>query len=106
MSAAPELARNYRAAFLRFLPRRDEAARHSAYLIGRAAVADGLSILEVAQVHHDIFLEVLRETRAEELPAVATAASDFFLEVLATYDMTQRAIVTKPAGAPARDAGL
>ena len=53
-------------------------------------MADGLSILELARVHHEVFLEVLRETPPEELPEVATAASEFLLEVLATFDMAQR----------------
>ncbi len=95
MTALEDVARNYRAAFLRYLPRREEAALHSAYRLGRAAVADGLSILEVAQMHHEVFLEVLRDTPSEDLTRVATAASDFFLDVLATYDMTQRRFVEK-----------
>jgi hypothetical protein len=35
---------------------------------------------------------VLRTTQgsADDVTSVATAASEFFLEVLATYDMTQR----------------
>ncbi len=90
MTASENLARDYRAAFLRYLPRREEAALHTAYQLGRAAVAGGGSILELAQVHHDVFLEVLRDTRGEDVIRVATAASEFFLEALATYDMTQR----------------
>jgi len=90
MTAVDDLTRDYRAAFLRYLPRRDEAALHSGYELGRAAVAGQLSILEVAQVHHAVFLEVLQDTRADELTHVTTAASEFFLEVLATYDMAQR----------------
>jgi len=91
-TALQALERNYRAAFLRYLPSRDEAALHVGYQIGRSAVTDGLSILELAQVHADVFLEVLTDTRPAELQQVATAASDFFLQVLATYDMASRAI--------------
>lgn len=90
MTALDALARNYRAAFLRYLPRREEAALTSGYQLGRAAVTDGVSILEIARVHHDVFLEVLRDTPAGELTQVATAASEFLLEVLATFDMAQR----------------
>ena len=93
MSTLEDLTRDYRAAFLRYLPRREEAPLHSGYVLGRAAVADGLSILELARVHHEVLLEVLRDTRTEELTAVATGASEFFLEVLATYDMAQRAFL-------------
>ena len=93
MTATENLARDYRAAFLRYLPRREEAALHSGYKLGRSAIADGLSILEVARVHHEVFLEVLRNTPPEQLTAVATAASEFFLEVLATYDMAHRSFL-------------
>lgn len=92
MSDLDDLTRDYRAAFLRYLPRRDEAARNSGYELGRSAVAEGISILELARLHHEVLLEVLRDTRAEDLTDVATAASEFLLEVLATYDMTQRGL--------------
>jgi len=90
MSALDDLARNYRAAFLRYLPRREEAPLHEGYVLGHRAVAEGVSLLELARVHHDVLLDVLRDTRSEELTPTATAASEFFLEVLATYDMAQR----------------
>ena len=85
-----DVARDYRAAFLRYLPRREEAALHTGYELGRSAVAAGLSILELARIHHEVFLQVLRDTRSDDLTQVATAASEFFLEVIATYDMAQR----------------
>jgi hypothetical protein len=90
VNALADLSRNYRTAFLRYLPRREEAPLHEGYELGRRAVADGVSMLELAQVHHEIFLEVLRDTRPDDLTDVATAASEFLLEVLATYDMAQR----------------
>ncbi len=93
MSGLDDLTHNYRAAFLRYLPRREEAALNAGYQLGRAAVIDRLSILELAQVHHNVLLDVLRETPDELLADVATAASEFFLEVIATYDMTQRAFL-------------
>ena len=90
MRRLDDLTRDYRVAFLHYLPRHEEAALARGYELGRSAVAEGLSILELARIHHEVFLEVLRETPAAELPDVATAASEFFLEVLATYDMAQR----------------
>ena len=89
----PELERNYRVAFLRYLPRREEAPLHAAYEIGRSAVAQGITILDLAQLHHEVFLEVIQNTPEAELAGVTTAASEFFLEVLATYDMTQRPLL-------------
>lgn len=84
---------DYRAAFLRYVPRREEAALHVGYKLGRAAVSDGLSILDLVQVHHAVLVEVLEDTRGEDVGRVADAASEFLLEVLATYDMTQRGLL-------------
>ena len=83
MTSVEHLERNYRAAFLRYLPSQDEAALHAGYEIGRAAVGDGLSILDLAQVHHRVFVEVLADTPPDDLARVGAAASDFFLQVLA-----------------------
>ncbi len=95
MNKPENLQRDYRAAFLRYLVRRDEAALHRGYLIGRSAVAQGTSILDLALVHHEAFLEVLRDTRGEDLNRIATAASEFFIEVLATAEMTQRGFLAR-----------
>jgi hypothetical protein len=83
-------SRDYRAAFLRYLPRRDEAALHSAYELGRRAVADGISLLELVRIHHEVLLDVLTDSRPEELADVATAASEFLVEALAVHEMAQR----------------
>ena len=93
MTRLDDLTRDYRVAFLQYLPRREEAALSRGYELGRTAVTDGVSILELARIHHDVLLEALRETPPEELTQVATAASEFFLEVLATVDMTQRSLL-------------
>lgn len=91
MSILEELVRDYRTAFLRYLPRREEVALTIAYEIGRSAVEANVSILELARIHHDVLREVLSTSTPAEVTAIATGASEFFLEVLATYDMTQRA---------------
>ena len=96
MTALDDLTRDYRVAFLQYLPRRAEAALTRGYELGRAAVTEGLSVLELARIHHEVFLEALRETPAEGVPDVATAASEFFLEVLAVFDMTQRGYLDRP----------
>lgn len=93
MTAEEKLQRDYRVAFLRYNARREEAALHVGYEIGRSAVTEGLSILDVAQVHHQVFLEILSHTPGEDLTQVVAAASEFFLEVLATYDMAQRTLL-------------
>ena len=96
MNAVERLRRNYRAAFLRYLPNQDEAALDAGYQIGRSAVTDGLTLLDLAQVHHDILREVLRNSSQEELDGVTATAADFLVEVLATYEMTRRGYLAKP----------
>jgi hypothetical protein len=93
MTPLDDLTRDYRVAFLQYLPRREEVALSRGYELGRTAVTEGISVLELARIHHDVLLEALRETPVEELTQVATAASEFFLEVLATVDMTQRSLL-------------
>ena len=88
-------SRDYRVAFLAHLARRSEGSLHRGYELGRAAVTEGLGILEVAHVHHEVLLEVLRGTPAGELPEVAAAASEFLCEVLATSDMAQRTLLRR-----------
>ncbi len=90
MTALEALTRNYRTAFLRYLPRREETALALAYQLGRAAVAEGVSVLDLARVHHEVLLGVVRETPAEELPDVVTGAAEFLLEALGPYEMAQR----------------
>ena len=95
MNALERLRRNYRAAFLRHLPNRDEAALDAGYQIGRSAVVDGLTILDLVQVHHDVLREVLRTGSPEELDGLTATAADFLVEVLATYEMTRRGYLAK-----------
>jgi hypothetical protein len=85
------LVRDYRAAFLRHLSRHEETSRAAGYELGRAALAGGVGLLEVVRVHHLVLAEVLRGSGADDVEAVAGAASDFLLEVLASYHMVQRA---------------
>jgi hypothetical protein len=89
MNATERLRRNYRAAFLGYLPRRDEKALDAGYQIGRSAVTDGLSILDLAQVHHDVLREVLATSSHNQLDEVTATASEFLIEVLAAYEMTR-----------------
>jgi hypothetical protein len=95
VNALERLRRNYRAAFLRYLPNRDETALDVGYQIGRSAVVDGLTILDLVQVHHDILREVLHTGSPEQLDGLTATAADFLVEVLATYEMTRRGYLAK-----------
>ena len=83
------LRQNYQAGLLRYLSRRDEPALCSAYELGREGLPDGVSLLDVVQIHHHVLVEVLRDTQVSDLPGVADAATAFLVEVLASFEMTR-----------------
>jgi len=91
---AERLQRDYRPAFLRYLSRRDEPSRHAGYVLGRTAVAEGQSMLDLVAAHHVTLIEVLPDARdAGEVIAMSTAASEFLTEVLASFALASSASV-------------
>jgi hypothetical protein len=91
-SEVEALRRDYRTAFLRYLPRREETALALAYEIGRAAVADRTSVLMITQIHHEILREIVADSRPDEADLVIERAGEFLAEVLASVEMVQRSL--------------
>jgi S-adenosylmethionine:diacylglycerol 3-amino-3-carboxypropyl transferase len=83
--------RNYKPALLAYLSRGGEAELRRGYELGRDAIARGLSLLEIVQLHHAVLVEVLRSSDAGDVERVAEGASELLVEVLVTFEMTQRA---------------
>jgi hypothetical protein len=98
--------RDYAPAFLQYLSERGEPGRRAAYELGRRAISERLSVLDLARIHHDMLLEVLKTHQSpQELEHIAQAASEFLMEALAVFEMTQRgftelASADRPGGAP------
>jgi hypothetical protein len=86
-------ARDYRIAFLRYLPRHEEVALTAGYALGREAVSDGVSLLELVRIHHEVLGDVLADCRPDEVAPAASDASRFLLEVLGPFDMAQRRLL-------------
>ena len=83
--------RDYAPAFLQYLSERGEPGRRAAYELGRRAISEHLSILDLARIHHTVLLDVLKTHRSpQELEGIAEAASEFLVEALAVFEMTQR----------------
>ena len=83
--------RDYAPAFLQYLSERGEQGRRAAYELGRRAVGEQLSVLDLARIHHGTLLDVLKTHRSpQELEQIAQAASEFLVEALAVFEMTQR----------------
>lgn len=90
VSSDPRLRQNYAAAFARFLFHRDEAALSAAYELGRRALESGVSLLDVVQIHHAVVIDSLPGLEGPQ--ELAEAAATFLVEVLASFDMAQRAL--------------
>jgi len=83
--------RDYAPVFLQYLSERSEPGRRAAYELGRRAIKEQLSVLDLARIHHGMLLEVLKTHRTpRELEHIAQAASEFLVESLAVFEMTQR----------------
>jgi hypothetical protein len=83
------LRQNYAAAFAGYLLRRDEAALAAAYELGRRGLENGVSLLDIVQIHHKVVIELVSGIEGPQ--ELADAAATFLVEVLASFEMTQRA---------------
>jgi hypothetical protein len=95
--ALTRLRLDYRSALVGYLSHRGESQLHSAYEIGRAAMACRVGLLQLVEVHNSVTLDLLRAAGADQLE-VAEAAGAFLVEVLAAAEMAQRAFLeaTRP----------
>ena len=86
--------RDYAPVFLQYLSERGERGRRAAYELGRRAISERLSVLDLARIHHGTLLDVLKTHRSpQELEHIAQAASEFLVEALAVFEMTQRGFI-------------
>jgi ANTAR domain/Phosphoserine phosphatase RsbU, N-terminal domain len=89
--ASERFRRDYAPAFLQYLSERGEPGRRAAYELGRRAIGEQLSVLDLARIHHGMLLDVLKTHRTpDELEQIAEAASEFLVEALAVFEMAQR----------------
>jgi light-regulated signal transduction histidine kinase (bacteriophytochrome) len=85
------LAEQYELALADYLASAGEAALEGAYQVGRRALADALDVMELSAIHREALGRVLRDCRTtEESARVAAAATGFFAESLAPYEMALR----------------
>jgi hypothetical protein len=86
----PELRRAYVTALDRHVAAADEATLRDGYELGRRAVADGCSALELAAIHHDALAASLRDRPDARPASVVAAAAAFFQESLSAFEMLHR----------------
>jgi serine phosphatase RsbU (regulator of sigma subunit) len=86
-NGGPALAVRYREAFAAYLSDRGEQALGAAYDLGRQAVAEHLSVMDLAQAHHEAL------AGSELSPSTLEAAADFLRESLSTFETVHRGYI-------------
>ena len=86
-----DLAAMYTVALEDYLRQRDESCLHRAYELGRRAVREGRSILEMIELHQKATLQSVsvRDGSAED--GALEASGIFLREAMSPYEMTNRA---------------
>ena len=79
----------------------DETTLRSGYEFGRVAVAEAISILDLASIHHDALAFTVQGKACENSAEVIRAAGAFFQEVLSAFEMVHRGYREAAAAAAA-----
>jgi serine phosphatase RsbU (regulator of sigma subunit) len=86
-----EFKHDYSRALAEYLEDPGEPRLEQAYELGRAGIAHGLSILDIAASHHAALAAVpMHDQPEQEVKMRVDAAGGFLLECLSTFEMTQR----------------
>lgn len=84
-------AQSYRVALLEYAGHRGEAALGQAYELGRRAITEGKSLLEIAAVHHQALREIAASGKNGGSPAkLLNVGAEFLAESLSPYEMAHR----------------
>ena len=96
-----KLADNYTPAFLIYLNHPDEETLHTAYELGRTALADRISLLELVRIHHTVIGNILQATPDPAgIAPIVDAAAGFLVEALAPYEMARRGFLERATLTP------
>ena len=106
MTALGHYRSAYDAALAQHVLRNDEATLNSGYELGRRAVTDGVSALDLASIHHDALKRSLEPDGLDNASEIIDAAATFLQEVLSAFEMIHRGYgeVTLQAAAERRNA--
>lgn len=81
----------YRSALSAYAAAGGETALRQAYELGRKAIEEGKSLIEIARLHHDALRELVKLVESEERVAdVLRAGAEFSAECLSPYEMAYR----------------
>src|SRR5438046_3224365 len=86
--------KDYESAFADYLRSPGEQPLATAYELGRRAVADEVSLLEMSEVHHQTLVGALNRNEGRvPVGDLARQAAAFFSEALSTHEILQRGYV-------------
>ena len=89
----PAFGEEYRSAFGEYTRRGGEAALSRAYDLGRRAISEKKSLMEIASLHHHALHGMLsNEQRAVRRQELSEAAAEFLAETLSPYEMAHRGV--------------
>jgi signal transduction histidine kinase len=89
----PTFEEEYRSAFGEYAQHGGEAALGRAYELGRRAITEKKSLMEIASLHHQVLHGMLAEAQgAVRQQKVLAAAAEFLAEVLSPFEMAHRGV--------------
>jgi len=81
----------YCSALCEYAARGGEAGLRKGYELGRRAIDDGKSLIEIASLHHQALSVLVKEAKgAEQGASLLKASADFLAESLSPYEMAHR----------------
>lgn len=92
MTASAPFAEKYRSALMTYVRNTDEASLELAHTLGRQALTDGLSVLDMVE-HHGMAVRAIAADSSIDLGALRDMALPFLLQSLAALDMATRGFV-------------
>ncbi len=91
MTGAPlPIAREYAMALADYLAGAGEAALHRAYELGRRAVSEGLSLLDMVSLHHNTLQSLLEGRSRAAWAPLFESAQTYLAETLSPFEMAHR----------------
>ena len=88
--STPSREELYRAALGEYLSDGSEVTRGQAYDLGRTFLKDGVSLVELATIHHSALSKILRSDSSRTTNDDLCRAAEFLSESLSSYEMAHR----------------
>jgi signal transduction histidine kinase len=83
----------YREVLTQYSSHGGEAALGRAYELGRRAIAEKKSLMEIAALHHQVLIPMLaKDPSPSRLQGLMQSAEEFLAEALSPYEMAQRGV--------------